>query len=92
MSVLIPLIFLYDIVKSVFLFAHVWLCRSGIMWRRYIPRLLDCFPHACSAMEQAHLIDLLNHPDLGHATKEDRDTPSAYPDSRSADETCPAYL
>ena len=56
MSVLIPLNFLYDIVKSVFLFAHVWLCRSGIMWRRYIPRLLDCFPYARSAMEHAHLI------------------------------------
>ena len=50
MSLLIPLNILYDTVKRVFLFAHVWLCR------RYIPRLLDCFPHARSAMEHAHLI------------------------------------
>ena len=90
-------------------FAHVWLCRSGIMWRRYIQRLLDCSPHACSAMEHVHLIipiwdmqprNIGIHRQLsrsgtcnqGTSGYTPGDTPSAYPDSRSADETYPAYL
>ena len=55
---------------------------------RYIPRLLDCFPHARSAVEHAHLIIPIWDMQPRNIGIHHRHTP----DSRSADETWPTHL
>ena len=60
--------------------------------RLVVPTVYPKAPRLLPACALSHGARALNCPDLGHATKEHRDTPSAYPDSRSADETCPAHL
>ena len=66
-----------------------FICRSGIGICRREYRNGSRLPPACM---YSHGTCALPRPDSGHAVKEHRDIPSAYPDSRLADEACPAHV